>query len=113
VDLDGTLARSVWFPGRPSQVIGDPIWSNVAKLAVPASAGHPIIVHTSRGYSDYPMIEQWLRHWGIQCDRIVCGKVLAALYVDDRGRHESADSWLPGDVQDPRTASDTPHHVSR
>lgn len=95
VDLDGTLAEPVWTPDNPTPEIGHPIARNVAKLRELGSNGYNIVIHTSRPWSDYEAIEYWLNWWGILWDNIQCGKPLFALYIDDRGRHESAESWLP------------------
>lgn len=95
VDLDGTLAKPVWTPDNPTSEIGDPIWSNISKLRLAVEAGYKIVIHTSRPWTDYEAIESWLNHWRIPFSRIVCGKILAALYIDDRGRHADAESWLP------------------
>lgn len=95
VDLDGTLAQPLWTPGNPTSEIGDPIEANVRKLVCAVRAGFKPLIHTSRPDTDYEAIEAWLDHWLIPYRRIRTGKPLAALYVDDRGRHESAESWIP------------------
>lgn len=91
VDLDGTLAESVW----PDPGIGDPIKVNVVKVRELVRAGYKIVVHTARGWEDYELIESWLNHHDIPFSRIVCGKVLAAVYIDDRGRHADDSDWRP------------------
>lgn len=95
VDFDGTIAESVWTPENPTSQPGEPIWRNLGKLVQLADAGYKIVVHTSRPWSEYEVLETWLNHHGIPWHQIQCGKPLFALYVDDRGRHESAESWLP------------------
>lgn len=93
VDLDGTLAKSVWTADKPTPQIGDPIKSNVAKVHRLLEAGYKIVIHTSRPWSDYERIESWLRHHGVPFKTIVCGKLLAAVYVDDRAVPAAAPSW--------------------
>lgn len=95
VDLDGTLAHPLWTPGDPTTAIGSPIWANVTKLRRASAAGYKIVVHTSRPWTDYEAIEAWLIHYGLPWDKILPGKILAALYIDDRGRHSDAESWTP------------------
>src|SRR5260370_1214740 len=90
IDLDGTLAYHVW----PDPGLGDPIWTNVNKLWELREAGKKIIIHTARGWEAYELIESWLDDWAIPYDRIVCGKLLAHRYVDDKAIHESEASWL-------------------
>lgn len=96
VDLDGTLAQSVWTPANPTSEIGPPIWANVDKAHRLVAAGYKIMIHTSRPDTDYENIEGWLNHYGIPFKAIRTGKPLAILYIDDRGLHADAESWLPG-----------------
>src|ERR1035441_8538862 len=99
IDLDGTLAEGIWTPDNPTAAIGDPIWGNVTKATLLVQAGYKIVVHTSRPWHDYENIEAWTHYHGFDHlwgnIRIICGKVLAAIYVDDRGRHPDAESWIP------------------
>lgn len=95
VDLDGTLAEPIWTPDNPTSAIGDPIHENVIKLKAACSAGYKVVVHTSRPWTDYEAIESYLNHYGIPWDKIQPGKILAVLYIDDRGRHSDAPSWVP------------------
>lgn len=95
IDLDGTLAKGLWTPDNPTSKIGEPIWENVRKARELEAAGYKNVIHTSRGWTDYENIEGWLNHYNVPFRRIVCGKLLAVIYVDDRGRHADAESWLP------------------
>jgi hypothetical protein len=95
VDLDGTLAEPLWTPDNPTTEIGDPIWSNVDKLKVLVAMGYKIFIHTSRPWTDYAVIEQWLQHYGIPYKEIQCGKPLYAAYIDDRAINAEEKSWLP------------------
>lgn len=95
VDLDGTLAKPVWTPENPTTEIGDPIWSNVDKLEALVAMGYKIFIHTSRPWTDYQIIEQWLQHYDIPYKEIQCGKPLYAAYIDDRAIRAEEDSWLP------------------
>ncbi len=95
IDLDGTLAEPTWRPDNPTPEIGPPIRANVQKAREAAGLGWKIVIHTARPWTDYEAIEWWCARWGVPARRIVCGKILAQLYIDDKGRHESAESWLP------------------
>lgn len=99
VDLDGTLAQPVWTPDNPTHEIGPPIEHNVRKYRELIAAGFKGVIHTSRAWTDYETIEMWLNHYNIPFKAIQCGKPLYALYVDDRGRHSEAESWLPEAAQ--------------
>ena len=91
VDLDGTLAVDVW----PEPGIGAPIRRNVVKARELTRAGYKVVIHTARGWEHYELIEAWLNHHDIPFSRIVCGKVLAAVYVDDRAVHSDEANWTP------------------
>lgn len=95
IDLDGTLAEGIWTPDNPTHKIGYPIWENVHKAREVEAAGYKIIIHTSRAWTDYENIEGWLNHYNVPYRRIVCGKLLAVRYVDDRAIHADDESWLP------------------
>lgn len=95
VDLDGTLAEPIWTPENPTPAIGDPIRRNVVKLREAVRKGYKVVIHTSRPWSDYEAIEAWLLWNDIPFKAIVCGKLLAAAYIDDRARHAEDPSWLP------------------
>lgn len=94
VDLDGTLAAPIWTPENPTSAIGDPIWLNVTKLREAVRKGYKIVIHTSRPWTDYEAIEAWLEHNEIPFKGIVCGKLLAHRYVDDRAVHADAPNWV-------------------
>jgi hypothetical protein len=91
VDLDGTLAQPVW----PDPGIGEPIRLNVVKVRELHRAGYKVVIHTARGSEAYELIEAWLNHHDIPWSRIVTGKVLAAVYIDDRALNADASSWIP------------------
>ena len=95
VDLDGTLAYPKWTPDNPTSEIGDPIQKNIEKVNELVAAGYKVIVHTSRPWTDYQVIEQWLNWYKIPFKEIQCGKPLYAAYIDDRAIHADAESWLP------------------
>lgn len=95
IDLDGTLAEGVWTPESNGRDIGKPIDRNVRKLEELRWGGYKIVVHTARGWEHYQAIESWLDFHCISYDRIVCGKLLAAVYVDDRAVESEQLSWHP------------------
>lgn len=95
VDLDGTIAEPIWTPENPTSEIGAPIEENVDKLFELVENGYKIVIHTSRPWTDYEAIEGWLNYYNIPFRSIVCGKLLAKIYIDDRARWSEATSWLP------------------
>jgi hypothetical protein len=94
VDLDGTLAQSVWTPESPGREIGMPIWENVEKVNELATAGWRIWIYTARPDTDYESIEQWLLFWGIPFHGILTGKPLLVALFDDRVHNASEEDWL-------------------
>jgi hypothetical protein len=95
IDLDGTLAEA-WKPGDDAYSIGAPIWDNIKKCREVSRAGYKVVIHTARPWSDFELIEWWLRHHFVSYHRIVCGKLMAKYYIDDRnGPSIDAESWLP------------------
>lgn len=95
VDLDGTIAEPLWTPENPTSEIGDPIPASIKKIQELADSGYKIIIHTSRPWTDYEAIENYLIHYKIPFREIQCGKPLYAAYIDDRAIHASDESWLP------------------
>lgn len=95
VDLDGTLAEPIWTPQNPTSAIGDPIRHNVVKLREAVRAGYKVVIHTARPWTDYEAIEAWCNQHEIPFRSIVCGKILAAAYVDDRAIDARESTWIP------------------
>ncbi len=81
VDLDLTLAHST---GAPHYELLDPIEDNVRKLKECTDLGFKVIIHTSRHWEHYKYIEEWLDKHEIPYKAIVCGKLLAFRYIDDK-----------------------------
>lgn len=100
VDLDGTLAEGLWTPDNPTAEIGPvKVYPNgkTAKDLVDElyDEGYKVVVHTSRGYTDLENVERWLDYHEIRYRQVVCGKLLAAVYIDDRNKSIWDDSWVP------------------
>jgi len=90
-DLDGILAETTW-PRRHE--IGTPIPEGVEMLTHYADEGFVIIIYTSRPHEDESLVWRWVNENDLPVDQIVCGKPLAALYVDDRAyRPEWVEEW--------------------
>jgi len=90
IDFDNTLAEEIW----PEPGIGQPIHENIDKLEEVHEAGHDIIIHSARGWSDFKQLERWLQEHGIPYNGIILGKYLAIKYVDDKGVNSAEESWL-------------------
>jgi len=88
VDFDGTIATS---SGHPDYIIQDPIIENIEKLKRCSEKGYKIVIHTARHWEDYKAIEEWLDNHQVPYKAIVCGKLLAHRYIDDKA--------IPADAQ--------------
>jgi hypothetical protein len=93
IDLDGTLAESVWTPENPTSGIGPPIKKNVAKAISLHNRGWKIVIHTARAWTDYEAIEAWCDYHGIPARRIVAGKLLGGIMIDDRNVPIGSPDW--------------------
>jgi hypothetical protein len=91
VDFDGTLVEAVW----PKRGVGPAILSGFDKLNQLIMDGWEPVIHTSRGWHDYHVIQAYMNAMGYPNIRIVCGKLLAMAYIDDRAINATADSWTP------------------
>ena len=80
-DLDKTIANSSY----PKFKLEKPIKGAKEALDKLTKQGWKIVIHTSRPWSDYDIIEKWLIKHQIPFRRIVCGKLFARFYFDDRG----------------------------
>jgi hypothetical protein len=96
VDLDGTLCWPTWKPQQLRSTIGDLIPGAREKIEELVETGYKPFIHTARPWTDYEMIEAWLQEEELPITRIICGKVLAACYVDDKAVNARAGSWIPG-----------------
>lgn len=92
IDLDNTIAESIW----PEPGIGDPKWDNIEKMIQVYEAGYKIMIHTSRYWGDYEMIRAWLKEHNLShmVKEIQCGKPLYHRYVDDKAINADDPSWL-------------------
>ncbi|MEK7129127.1 MAG: hypothetical protein AAB858_02130 [Patescibacteria group bacterium] len=80
IDLDNCVAHSNY----PDYKLLKPITGAKGALKRLEKDGWKIIIHTSRGWAEYDTIEKWLTKNKIPFRRIVCGKLFAKYYIDDR-----------------------------
>ncbi len=90
VDLDLTLANS---SGAPDYELNEPIAENVEKLRQCVALGYKVIIHTARHWEQYSYIEDWLNENDIPFKTIICGKLLAHRYIDDKAIPADA-NWV-------------------
>jgi hypothetical protein len=80
IDLDGTLAVSIW----PELGIGPPIMKTVKWARQKAAEGNKIVIFTSRADAEYIDIAKWCRAYGVPFVWIYTGKPLMKYYLDDK-----------------------------
>jgi hypothetical protein len=95
LDFDGCVAESKWTPENPTYEAGLPVEGALEKTLELVQAGFQITIHTARPWSDYSYVEAWLIHYGFPFRRIIMGKLLAHMYIDDRAVNSREQSWLP------------------
>jgi hydroxymethylpyrimidine pyrophosphatase-like HAD family hydrolase len=83
-DLDGTLARET--PGKEGGEIGEPIFPNIDLAMKWMREGNLVFIFTARGWWEYEVIRSWMEKNGLKDAVLVCGKLHADIYFDDRGR---------------------------
>ena len=71
-------------PNRWVHSFGIVYFQDNGNFNVLVANGYKIIIHTSRAWNEYDIIEKWLDDWKIPHRRIVCGKLFAKYYIDDR-----------------------------
>ena len=90
VDLDSTLAESVW-PQR--RVIGPPIPEGVELVRHYGGLGYRVVIYTARPAIDKEYIWAWVRYHDLPIDDVFTDKPFLGLLVDDR-------AWCPGYTKD-------------
>lgn len=95
VDFDNTLCQTNYDLQTGENPMGPAIPGTLEKCLELVANGYKIVIHTSRPWYDYEAIEAWLRYHHYPFHSIVCGKLQARGYVDDRNIDHRAESWLP------------------
>lgn len=81
IDLDGVICSEERTFDRSLATL---LPGALESLEALKSAGHVIIVWTSRGWSEYRMTFEWLSSQGIPFDQLIMGKPIFDALVDDR-----------------------------
>jgi len=79
VDFDHTLVDDDYNLDEAT-----PVPENIKLIQELHKKGKKIIIYTARHWDQYPLIEEWLDNNEIPYKAIVCGKLLAENYIDDR-----------------------------
>lgn len=81
VDFDQTIADNTGFPDFK---MTQPLDGAHDALTALVNEGYKIIVYTARGWSDHGEIREFMKKHELPYHEIVCGKLLAKYYIDDR-----------------------------
>lgn len=81
IDFDNTIASN---SGYPDFIPSEPLPCAVETLHNLVADGYKIIIYTARPWADYHNIEKYCEIYGIPARRIICGKPLFNLVVDDK-----------------------------
>jgi len=95
IDFDLTLAANTYDIETGENPMGAPLPGTLGKCRELVDHGYKIVIHTSRPWYDYEVVEAWLMHYGYPFHSIVCGKLQALAYIDDRNIDMRSPSWLP------------------
>jgi len=90
IDFDNTICHN---SGLPDFLPTESMEGAIEAIKYLVNKGLKIIIHTARPWSDYELVENFLNKHEIPFRRIVCGKLLARFYIDDRGVEYNGD-WL-------------------
>ena len=80
-DLDGTITKTVWFPGQSDP---EPKLDRIAKINRLYDDCYTIFIYTARREEHREITEAWLARWNVKYNALVCGKLaVTGIYVDD------------------------------
>jgi len=79
IDIDGIIALG----GAPFKNCY-PVYPIIGKIKYLKNRGHKIILFTSRRESDREITKSWLKKHEVRYDKLMMGKPLGDVYLDDR-----------------------------
>lgn len=82
-DLDGTLCEGEAFSDIDC-INAKPIWKMIKKINALHRKGNFIIIYTARKEYLRNATEYWLKKHQVEYNVLVCGKMWATVYIDDR-----------------------------
>ena len=83
VDLDGTLCEKVHWTKHSSAL---PLIENIRKVNQLYENGNTIVIYTGRFPDDEEITRDWLAKFEVRYHRLVMGKLIADLYIDNDSR---------------------------
>lgn len=89
IDFDDTIAKNT---GYPDYKLIEPLDGAYTALKRFAEHGFKVTVYTARPWNEYELIEDFMKKYGLEYRRIICGKPLGRWIVDDRNK-EFKNNW--------------------
>lgn len=83
VDMDDSIAYKIW----PEEGIGEEIPGAIQSLQELQNAGWKICIFSARPWADYVAVELWFKDHNFTPDKIILGKPLFKLMIDDSAFH--------------------------
>ena len=83
IDIDGTICTEEKTFERP---LAKPLPGAKEKVNELYDAGNQIVFWTARGWEQLRVTKEWLDHHGFKYNHLVMGKLIADVFIDDRGR---------------------------
>ena len=99
VDIDGVLCDE--SPTWTDYAVRPPVQPGIDMVRGLVAAGVRVVLHTARWPEDEEVTRRWLAEHDVPFDRLVMGKPLGDVYVDDRA------------MRTPVTAEEVLREVSR
>jgi len=84
IDFDKTIAQQA---SGPNYTPGDPMPGVQEALKELQDMGYKIVVFTARHWADVIVVEKYCEDHDIPYNKVICGKPLGVLLIDDKGFH--------------------------
>ena len=81
VDIDGILCTETPYSYR---LMAQPKRNTINIINELYDAGHTIIIFTARGWNEYDLTEMQLKGFYVKFHRLICGKPMFDVFIDDR-----------------------------
>ncbi len=81
IDIDGTICEEC---PTFDKAMAEPYQDAIRDINKWYDEGHEIIFFTARGWEQYNITEHWLESHGFKYDRLICGKPIYDIIIDDR-----------------------------
>jgi uncharacterized HAD superfamily protein len=82
VDIDGVVCIDT--RKHTDYEVREPLLKGIQMVQKLKRDGHTVILHTARWLEDYPVTYEWLIRHEVPFDKLVMGKPLGDVYIDDK-----------------------------